>query len=740
MAWIESHQEMARHPKTRRVAVRLGISKAAVIGHLHLLWWWTLDFAPDGDLSGFEAEEIASVAEWEGDAEQFLQALLDTGWLDEGRRVHNWGDYAGRIVNLREDNRERQRRCREKKRDVVPPGGDDVAGVPRAGRTNVAAKAQACCPDVPEKSQTRNGGMKVASPLRNADVTAMSQLCHADVTVTSQLRHGATQPDQTEQNRTEPNRERVARGRAGGPAERSGGVPSLSRSREVVGEPAPVGGGHSGRGGDVLPRDGKPALSGGEARRGADSVPAEGNASGEAGRFSPEAGRSLRGAGNSIPPDSGDLRERREPGRGDGQVVSARADARPRAAGADEREAFGGADRLSGSRALLPDREGSLTDEALVRAHSLPEELEASRVDGRGAPRGGKLAERESHAPLRDGEGALPDEGPVGADSLQAGPGVESLPAESLDVMGLSREPGESPGGGRGAARGDAQLARENGRALPGAGVLPDGAEPSGDGGRFSSEGPGVLSEGLDAVVDPGRLSSQICESLLAGAASPDAGGSSRSAAVFSSGEGEAIRPAQALSSGRGEPLADGAGGSGEGGASRPKVAALRVEGEDFSPAGGALPGEPLAREESFAEGGGDVPPMGDEAREALRQDAAFREAWRGRRLHLADLGRAVMSRGQERALLRECARRGPARAVEVISYSITKGAKNLIWDDAPRAKRPPQSTGAKARVPNPEGWPEWLAAEYPDRVGIDYSDAPESVQGEFRRALQKGN
>lgn len=129
---------------------------------------------------------------------------------------------------------------------------------------------------------------------------------------------------------------------------------------------------------------------------------------------------------------------------------------------------------------------------------------------------------------------------------------------------------------------------------------------------------------------------------------------------------------------------------------------------------------------------------MGDDARDALRQDAAFREAWRGWRLHLADLGRPLMSRGQERALLRECARRGPARAVEVIAYSITKGAKNLIWDDAPRARRPQQPAAGAARKPNPEGWLEWLAGEYPDRAGIAYADAPESVQGEFRRTLQK--
>lgn len=75
---------------------------------------------------------------------------------------------------------------------------------------------------------------------------------------------------------------------------------------------------------------------------------------------------------------------------------------------------------------------------------------------------------------------------------------------------------------------------------------------------------------------------------------------------------------------------------------------------------------------------------------------------------------------------------------MEVIAYSITRGAKNLIWDDAPRAKRVRQPTVAKARVLNPEGWPEWLAGEYPDRAGIAYADAPESVQGEFRRAVRK--
>ena len=79
MAWSESHQELRDHPKTKRMARRLGISVPAAIGHLHCLWWWAMDYAPDGDISDYDAEDIADAAMWDGDAEQFLQALIDCG-------------------------------------------------------------------------------------------------------------------------------------------------------------------------------------------------------------------------------------------------------------------------------------------------------------------------------------------------------------------------------------------------------------------------------------------------------------------------------------------------------------------------------------------------------------------------------------------------------------------------------------------------------------------------------------
>ena len=163
MAWIESHQELARHPKTRRLCRELGINLREGIGLLHLLWWWALDYADDGDISTYDASDIADACLWDGDADALLDALVQAGWIDQdadGRHIHDWDDYAGRILDQRRANAERQRRHRE--RSVT--GANDNSDTPRT------------------------------SPLR-----------HAHVTRTSPLRNGATVPNLTVPNLTVPN-------------------------------------------------------------------------------------------------------------------------------------------------------------------------------------------------------------------------------------------------------------------------------------------------------------------------------------------------------------------------------------------------------------------------------------------------------------------------------------------------------------------------------------------------------
>ncbi|MCL6445685.1 MAG: hypothetical protein K6T83_19920 [Alicyclobacillus sp.] len=161
--WVESHQSMARHPKTRRLARVLGEEVPTVIGRIHLLWWWCVDYAADGDLTKYSYEDLADAMMWNGEPEIIINALAESGWLDRDGdvlRVHEWEHYTGRLIAIREREAQRKRetRQREAQRNRTRPA--DVASVGRPG-------------DVPRTSarteQDRTG------------------------------QHGSTSPDQTEQ-------------------------------------------------------------------------------------------------------------------------------------------------------------------------------------------------------------------------------------------------------------------------------------------------------------------------------------------------------------------------------------------------------------------------------------------------------------------------------------------------------------------------------------------------------------
>lgn len=117
MAYIESHQELGSHPKTRKLARLLGISRATAVGHLHFLWWWATDYAGDGCLARFDPLDIAVGAEWDGDPDAFLAALIDAGFVDPDRAIHDWDEYAGKLNDRRARNAERMRAARARERN-----------------------------------------------------------------------------------------------------------------------------------------------------------------------------------------------------------------------------------------------------------------------------------------------------------------------------------------------------------------------------------------------------------------------------------------------------------------------------------------------------------------------------------------------------------------------------------------------------------------------------------------------
>jgi hypothetical protein len=126
--WLESHAELRDHPKTAALRRRLGITRPAAIGHLHLLWWWAMTYAVDGDLSGYDADVIADAADWMDDPGVFLRALVAAGFLDDDLRIHDWDDYAGRLIERREANAERMRQARDERRARLKHGPSAAEG------------------------------------------------------------------------------------------------------------------------------------------------------------------------------------------------------------------------------------------------------------------------------------------------------------------------------------------------------------------------------------------------------------------------------------------------------------------------------------------------------------------------------------------------------------------------------------------------------------------------------------
>lgn len=118
MAWIELHQTLPTNQKTIYLMRLLGIDTYAAVGYLCLLWLWAMDGAPDGDVSKLNSKELAKIAGWKGrDHERFLEALICVGFIDPNMHIHDWEDYAGRLMEQREAKREQSRIRKQKQRE-----------------------------------------------------------------------------------------------------------------------------------------------------------------------------------------------------------------------------------------------------------------------------------------------------------------------------------------------------------------------------------------------------------------------------------------------------------------------------------------------------------------------------------------------------------------------------------------------------------------------------------------------
>jgi hypothetical protein len=155
MAWIESHQALGHHPKTLRLASLLKCSVPTAVGYCQFLWWWALDYAPDGVVPIDAKAVAASACLWRGKPETFWKGLLESGFVEETDsseqlRIHDWMVYAGSYVKKRRDDAERKRRERSAGRMVDSPV--ENAG-PSNGQTTDVRANQPYQPYQPENNQ-----------------------------------------------------------------------------------------------------------------------------------------------------------------------------------------------------------------------------------------------------------------------------------------------------------------------------------------------------------------------------------------------------------------------------------------------------------------------------------------------------------------------------------------------------------------------------------------------------------
>ncbi|MCR9210495.1 MAG: hypothetical protein NXI28_19890 [bacterium] len=118
------------HPKFLRLKRKLSTSTFSTVGLLESIWMMAAQFTDDGDLSRFDAEDIAAYVDWPDDPSQLIEALVACGWLDQhGDRlcVHDFADHAPHFVTDRLRKRE-QRAAKRASQAACPKTVQDSPG------------------------------------------------------------------------------------------------------------------------------------------------------------------------------------------------------------------------------------------------------------------------------------------------------------------------------------------------------------------------------------------------------------------------------------------------------------------------------------------------------------------------------------------------------------------------------------------------------------------------------------
>jgi len=94
-----------RHPKVASLADHLAIQIYAAVGLLELLWHFTAEYAPSGDIGRHTDQAIAQALHWRKKAPVLVNGLVESRWLDKHEVcrlvVHDWPDHADDATHMK---------------------------------------------------------------------------------------------------------------------------------------------------------------------------------------------------------------------------------------------------------------------------------------------------------------------------------------------------------------------------------------------------------------------------------------------------------------------------------------------------------------------------------------------------------------------------------------------------------------------------------------------------------------
>lgn len=144
-----AHLSAFRHVKLKRLCSYLELSAPHALGHMEFLWAYVADCHFDGDISSLTDDDIELAAEWTGPKGVFISGAIKAGFIDRdetGTRIHDWEDWAPRMVKLRQqrriDNR-LQKKCAHSVRTTAHNGAQCA---PEPNRTEPNRKSKTPLP------------------------------------------------------------------------------------------------------------------------------------------------------------------------------------------------------------------------------------------------------------------------------------------------------------------------------------------------------------------------------------------------------------------------------------------------------------------------------------------------------------------------------------------------------------------------------------------------------------------